>query len=38
MNKVIEWVAQQESFIFTDIPFDFLQLVLSYLLIFTCGI
>jgi len=35
MNKVVEWVAQQESFIFTDIPFDFLQLVLSYLLIFT---
>ena len=35
MNKVIEWVAQQESFIFRDIPFDSLQLVLSYLLIFT---
>ncbi|MGB5610948.1 ComEC/Rec2 family competence protein [Eudoraea sp.] len=35
MNNVIEWVAQQESFIFKDIPFDSLQLVLSYLLIFT---
>jgi len=35
MNKVIEWVAQQESFIFRDISFDALQLVLSYLLIFT---
>lgn len=35
MNKVIEWVAQQESFIFSDIPFDSLQLVLSYILIFT---
>jgi len=35
MNQVIEWVAQQESFIFKDIPFDFVQLVLSYLLIFT---
>lgn len=35
MNKVIEWVAQQESFIFRDIPFDSLQLVFSYLLIFT---
>jgi competence protein ComEC len=34
MNQVIEWVAQQESFIFKDIPFDFVQLVLSYLLIF----
>ena len=35
MNKVIEWVAQQESFIFKDIPFDSIQLVLSYILIFT---
>lgn len=35
MNNVIEWVAQQESFIFRDIPFDASQLVLSYLLIFT---
>jgi len=35
MNNVIEWVAQQESFIFKDIPFDASQLVLSYLLIFT---
>ncbi|MBT8182243.1 MAG: ComEC family competence protein, partial [Eudoraea sp.] len=35
MNQLIEWVAQQESFIFRDIPFDFVQLVLSYILIFT---
>ena len=35
MNKVIEWVAQQESFIFKDIPFDSFKLVLSYLLIFA---
>jgi competence protein ComEC len=35
MNSIIEWLAQQESFIFKDIPFDFVQLVLSYLLIFT---
>ncbi|WP_297694349.1 ComEC/Rec2 family competence protein [uncultured Eudoraea sp.] len=35
MNELIEWVAQQESFIFIDIPFDFVQLVVSYILIFT---
>jgi len=35
MNKVIEWVAQQESFIFKDIPFDSFKLVLTYLLIFA---
>jgi competence protein ComEC len=35
MNSIIEWVAQQESFIFKDIPFDSFKLVLSYLLIFA---
>jgi len=35
MNSIIEWVAQQEGFIFKDIPFDSIQLVLSYILIFT---
>ena len=35
MNSIIEWVAQQESYIFKDIPFDSIQLVLSYILIFT---
>jgi len=33
MNSVIAWVAQQEAFLFTDIPFDSLQLVLGYALI-----
>jgi competence protein ComEC len=33
MNKIIEWTAQQESFIFKDIPFDPVQLVLCYLLL-----
>jgi competence protein ComEC len=33
MNKIIEWTAKQESFIFKDIPFDPMQLVLCYLLI-----
>ena len=35
MNSVIEWVAQQEAFIFRDIPFDTLKLVLSYAIICT---
>ena len=35
MNLVIEWIARQESFIFKDIAFDSVQLVLSYLLIIT---
>lgn len=33
MNQLIAWVAQQESFIFKDIAFDSVQLILSYLLI-----
>lgn len=35
MNLVIERIAHQESFIFKDIPFDSVQLVLSYFLIIT---
>lgn len=35
MNLVIERIAHQESFIFRDIPFDSVQLVLSYFLIIT---
>ena len=35
MNLAIEWIARQESFIFKDISFDSVQLVLSYLLIIT---
>ncbi|NNK75758.1 MAG: ComEC family competence protein [Maribacter sp.] len=30
MNSVIKWVAQQEAFIFSSIPFDVVQLVLTY--------
>ena len=35
MNKVIAWVAQQEAFVFRNISFDFVQLLLSYLIIIT---
>jgi len=30
MNSIIEWVAQQEVFVFNNISFDAVQLVLSY--------
>ncbi len=30
MNSVIKWVAQQEAFIFKNLPFDSIQLVLTY--------
>ncbi|PIF01007.1 MAG: competence protein [Maribacter sp.] len=30
MNTIIDWVAQQEAFIFRNIPFDLVQLVFSY--------
>ncbi|VAW14579.1 DNA internalization-related competence protein ComEC/Rec2 [hydrothermal vent metagenome] len=33
MNTIIEWVAQQEAFIFINISFDRVQLVLSYLMV-----
>jgi len=36
MNGVVEWVAQQEAFIFRNISFDTMQLVLSYLIIIVC--
>ena len=35
MNSVIKWVAQQEAFIFKNIPFDSVQLVLSYCLLIS---
>jgi competence protein ComEC len=35
MNTIIEWVAQQEAFIFTNISFDRVQLVLSYLMVIS---
>ncbi|MFK5972625.1 MAG: ComEC/Rec2 family competence protein [Flavobacteriaceae bacterium] len=30
MNNVIAWVAQQEAFVFKDISFDAVQLIISY--------
>ena len=35
MNSVIKWVAQQEAFIFKNIPFDSVQLVLTYCLLIS---
>lgn len=35
MNRFIEWVSKQESFLFQDIPFSSLYVVLSYLGIIT---
>ncbi|MFH6603518.1 ComEC/Rec2 family competence protein [Maribacter algicola] len=34
MNKVVEWVAQREAFIFKDISFDHVQLLLVYAIMF----
>ena len=33
MNSVIAWVARQEAFLFSDIPFDEIQLILGYAII-----
>ncbi len=33
MNSVVSWVAEQESFVLKDIPFDGLQLLLAYVII-----
>ena len=33
MNIIIKWIAQQEAFIFKDIPFDNIQLFLGYFLL-----
>ncbi len=33
MNSIIELIARQEAFIFSDIPFDSVQLFLSYVII-----
>ncbi len=35
MNIIVGWVARQEAFIFKDIPFDSVQLVLAYIIIFA---
>ena len=34
MNETIAWVAQQEAFVFQNIPFDRVQLLLAYAIIF----
>jgi len=33
MNSIIGWVAKQEAFVFKDISFDAIQLVLAYILL-----
>ena len=35
MNAIIKWVAQQEAFIFRNIPFDSIQLVITYCLLIS---
>ncbi|WP_397364688.1 ComEC/Rec2 family competence protein [Olleya sp. R77988] len=35
MNQFFGWISNQESFLIVDIPFTFLQVVISYLLIFS---
>lgn len=35
MNSVVKWVAQQEAFIFKNISFDSVQLVLTYCLLIS---
>ena len=35
MNSIIEWVAQQEAFVFKNISFDGMQLLLSYAIILS---
>lgn len=35
MNSVIGWVAEQEAFVFKNISFDAIQLVLAYVLLIT---
>ncbi|MBT9187455.1 ComEC/Rec2 family competence protein [Zobellia russellii] len=38
MNQIIHWVAQQEAFIFKNISFDGVQMVLAYTILFSCVI
>lgn len=35
MNTIVNWVAQQEMFLFKDIPFNFLFVIAGYLFIVT---
>ena len=37
MNEIIGWVAQQEAFVFRNISFDAVQLVLAYTIL-TCAV
>ena len=38
MNRVVEWVASKETFLFEQISFDLTALVISYLILFLLGI
>ena len=33
MNTIVEWIAKQEAFVFSEISFDGVQLLLSYLIL-----
>ncbi|NAS12815.1 ComEC/Rec2 family competence protein [Poritiphilus flavus] len=35
MNRIVDWAGRQRAFVFEDIPFDFAQLIICYLLIFS---
>lgn len=35
MNTIVSWIAHQKAFIFKDIPFNFLYVVVAYLFIFS---
>ena len=35
MNSIVSWIGAQEHFLFTDISFDSLQLVLAYLILLS---
>ncbi|MGB5436372.1 MAG: ComEC/Rec2 family competence protein [Maribacter sp.] len=35
MNAIIDWIAQQEAFIFQNIPFDSVQMVITYALLIS---
>lgn len=38
MNQIIHWVAQQEAFIFKNISFDGVQMILAYTILVSCVI
>lgn len=35
MNQIVSWIAKQDDFLFREVPFDSVSLVLSYVLIFS---